>query len=222
MIKDTIIVGIAGASASGKSVLARTIAEEVGEDHVIVIPQDCYYKNHPDLSFSEREKINYDHPDAFDTEFMIKQLKSLRKGKTVEVPKYDYETHRRTEATLTIKNYRIIILEGILLFVEPRLRDLMDIRIFMDTAPDICLIRRLQRDMELRGRSLTSILEQYAKTVRPMYYQFIEPSRKFADIIVPRGGENRIAIDMIKAKMHNLIKDSTSVTQIKEDIEHVS
>lgn len=204
-MKKTIIIGIAGASASGKSLLAKTILSELGSEQVVVISEDSYYKDNPHLSFEARGKINFDHPDAFEHALLCEQLKELQAGRSVEVPRYDHTQHRRSEEKRVVGQHTIIILEGILLFSEPKLRDLMDIRIFMDAPLDICLIRRLRRDMIERGRTLESVLEQYETTVRPMYLQFIEPSKRYADIIVPRGGENRIAIDMIKAKMRELL-----------------
>jgi uridine kinase len=149
--------------------------------------------------------MNFDHPDALDHELLIQHLKCLQQGQTVQIPNYDFNLHQRKTETRAIGKHRIIVLEGILLFVDPLLRSIMDIRIFMDTALDICLMRRLKRDLLERGRSLENILEQYQNTVRPMYLQFIEPSKRYADVIVPRGGENRIAIDMIKAKMRELL-----------------
>src|SRR3989338_10069704 len=205
MTEHTIIIGISGASASGKSLLANTIVNELGSDRVVVISEDSYYKDLHNLPLEERAKTNFDHPDALDHELLIEHLKLLREGKTVEIPRYDFSQHQRRKETRHIGQHRIIVLEGILLFVDPALRSMMDIRIFMDTSLDICLMRRLRRDLLERGRSLESILEQYQNTVRPMYLQFIEPSKKYADIIVPRGGENRIAIDMIKAKMRELL-----------------
>lgn len=205
MKKNTIIIGISGASGSGKSLLANTIVKELGSDQVVVISEDCFYKDQSDLPFEQREKINYDHPDAFDHALLSEQLRQLQAGQTVYIPKYNHSLHtRETEAT-TVGKHTIIVLEGILLFQDPELRNLMDIRIFMDTPLDICLIRRLTRDILHRNRTLESVLEQYQQTVRPMYLQFIEPSKRHADIIVPRGGENRIAIDVIKAKMKELL-----------------
>ena len=204
-MKKTIIIGISGASASGKSLLANTIVSELSSEQVVVIPEDSYYKDHPELSLEERTKINFDHPDAFDHDLLCKHLELLQQGKSIEVPRYDFAQHRRSTETLKIGQQSIVILEGILLFAEKKLRELMDIRIFMDTALDICLIRRARRDVIQRHRTFESVLLQYETTVRPMYMQFIEPSKRYADIIVPRGGENRIAIDMIKAKMRELL-----------------
>jgi uridine kinase len=201
----TIIIGIAGASASGKSLLANTIVNELGSDQVVVISEDSYYKDHSNIPFEERAKINYDHPNSIDHELLFQHLNELQNGKTVEVPIYNHSLHTRDSRTQIVGQHAIIVLEGILLFVEKKLRELMDIRIYMDTSLDICLIRRMKRDIKERGRSLDSVLKQYEETVRPMYMQFIDPSKRYADVIVPRGGGNRIAIDMIKAKMRELL-----------------
>jgi uridine kinase len=201
----TIIIGISGAAASGKSLLANTIVNELGSDRVVVISEDSYYKDHSHLPFEERTKINYDHPDSMDHALLLQHLKQLQNNETVNVPVYNYSLHIREKETRTIGNHTIIVVEGILLFVERELRNLMDIRIFMETSLDICLIRRLKRDIKERARTLDSVLKQYEETVRPMYLQFIDPSKRYADIIVPRGGGNRIAIDMIKAKMRELL-----------------
>jgi len=201
----TIILGISGPSASGKSLLANTIVKELGSKQVAVISEDSYYKNNTHLPFEEREKINYDHPDAFDHELLNEHLKQIKRGESINIPIYDYNNHLRSKETRHIGPHAIVVLEGILLFTNPIVRNTMNIRIFMNTSLDICLIRRLQRDIEKRGRSLDSVLAQYEATVRPMYWQFIEPSSRHADLIVPRGGENRIAIDMIKAKMREML-----------------
>lgn len=205
MATKPIIIGISGASASGKSLLANTIVKELGSDRVVVISEDSYYRDRADLPFEERAKINYDHPNAFDHELLYQHLIDLQEGRPIQVPIYNHSQHTRERETRLIGQHRIVVLEGILLFVESKLRDQMDIRIFMETALDICLIRRLKRDVKERGRSLDSVLKQYDETVRPMFLQFIEPSKRYADIIVPRGGGNRIAIDLIKAKMRELL-----------------
>lgn len=204
--KKVIIIGIAGASASGKSLLANTIVNELGTDQVVVISEDSYYKDHSDIPFEERAKINYDHPNSMDHELLHNHLQQLVDGKSVNIPIYNHSMHIREEQTRTIGRHVIIVVEGILLFVEPKLREMMDIRIFMETAADICLMRRLKRDIKDRARTLDSVLKQYEDTVRPMYLQFIEPTKRHADLIVPRGGGNRIAIDMIQAKMRELLK----------------
>ena len=205
----TIIIGISGPSASGKSLLANTIVDELGSNQVVIISEDSYYKDRPHLSYEERCKINYDHPDALDHDLLCQHLQQLENGETIQIPIYDFTNHLRSDKTKPIGQHQIIVIEGILLFAEPELREMLDISIFMDTPLDICLIRRLQRDINERHRNLESVLEQYQDTVRPMYLQFIEPSKKYADIIVPRGGANRIAIEVIQAKMRELLGHST-------------
>jgi uridine kinase len=204
--KKSIIIGISGASASGKSLLSNTIVNELGSDRVVVISEDSYYKDHSAIPFEERVDINYDHPNSLDHALLHQHLQQLQAGETVNIPIYNHATHTREKETRAIGRHAIIVLEGILLFVEKELRELMDIRIFMETALDICLMRRLKRDLKERNRSLDAVLKQYEETVRPMYLQFIEPSKRYADLIVPRGGGNRIAIDMIKAKMRELLE----------------
>ncbi len=202
-----ILIGISGPSASGKSLLANTIVNELGSDEVLVISEDSYYRDRKDIPFEERIKINYDHPDSLEHNLLFDHLKQLRDGKTVQIPQYDYSKHLRSEQSQTASSHRIIVLEGILLFFDKTLREMMDIRIFMDSPLDVCLLRRLRRDVLERDPHFDSVLEQYQNTVRPMYLQFIEPCKRYADIIVPRGGENRIAIDLIKAKMRELLKE---------------
>jgi uridine kinase len=206
-MKDMIIIGIAGPSASGKSLLTNTLVDELGSDKVDVISEDSYYKDNSQLSFEDRENINYDHPDAFDHVLLCEHLRKLRNNESIDIPIYSYSQHVRLKETRHIFNRKIIVLEGILLFADKPLRDLMDIRIFMSTPLDVCLSRRLMRDVVERHRSFESVLHQYETTVRPMFLQFIEPSSRYADLIVPRGGENRIAIDMIKAKMRELLRN---------------
>lgn len=208
MKKQAIILGISGPSASGKSLLANTIVNELGSDQVVVISEDAYYKDNRHMPFEEREKINYDHPDSFDHALLVDHLTRLQRGESVEIPIYSHSEHVRLTETRFIGRHAIIVLEGILLFYEKALRELMDIRIFMSAPLDVCLIRRLKRDVVERHRSFESVLCQYETTVRPMYLQFIEPTSRYADLIVPRGGENRIAIDMIQAKMRELLSDA--------------
>lgn len=207
MTKQIIIIGISGPTASGKSLLANTIVNELGSDQVVVISEDAYYKDNGHLSYDERCNINYDHPEAFDHELLCEHLRMLQTGLSVDIPIYSYSQHTRLPETQLIGQHTIIVLEGILLFSDKALRELMDIRIFMSTPLDVCLSRRLMRDVVERHRSFESVLHQYETTVRPMYLQFIEPSSRYADLIVPRGGENRIAIDMIKAKMRELLAE---------------
>lgn len=209
MSTDTMIIGIAGATSSGKTLLANTIVnelvKELGKGQVASISEDSYYKDHSGLPIEELAKLNYDHPNSLEHDLLCENLRDLKLGKTVNIPTYDFATHSRLKETREIIPHKIVVLEGILVFAVPELRDLFDIKIYMDTALDICLLRRVQRDIVERGRTLTSVLEQYQKTVRPMYLQFIEPSKRYADIIVPRGGANRIAIDMIKAKLRETL-----------------
>lgn len=205
-----VIVGIAGASASGKSLIATTIynelREKVGDHQIGVITEDCYYRDQSNLTMEERVKTNYDHPNALDHDLLCEHLEQLIEGNAVEVPNYSYSEHTRTEETSTMTPKKVIILEGILLLTDPRLRKLMHASVFMDTPLDICLLRRVSRDVQERGRTMESVLSQYQKTVRPMFMQFIEPSKQYADIIVPRGGKNRIAIDVLKAHIAKLLR----------------
>lgn len=205
MKNDVVIIGIAGPSGSGKSLLASTIVNELGSSKVVVISEDSYYKDLGDMPLQVRAALNYDHPDSLDHDLLIQHLEILQSGREVAIPQYDHSSHARMADTRLIRNNTIIVLEGILLFVDPTLRNLMDMRIFVDTPLDICFIRRLERDIIERKRSVESIIKQYIDTVRPMYQQFIEPSKRHADIIVPKGGKNRIAIDIIKAKLNELL-----------------
>ncbi|SET19003.1 uridine kinase [Thorsellia anophelis] len=200
-----IIIGIAGASASGKTLLADTLYKElkadVGDNWIDIIPEDSYYKCQDHLTYEERIKTNYDHPNSMDHDLLISQLKALKTGHSVEIPLYDYVNHTRKKETRHFTSKRVIILEGILLLTDPRIREELNFSIFVDTPLDICLIRRMQRDMNERGRSMESVIAQYRATVRPMYLQFIDPSKQFADVIIPKGGKNRRAIEMLKAQI---------------------
>ena len=212
--QSCVIIGIAGASASGKSLIAQTIYEEVseelGRENIGVITEDCYYRDTKHLSAAERDRINYDHPSAFEHDLLLEHLQHINQGQAVEIPQWSFAEHERKKETVTFQPTKILILEGILLLSDPKLRELMDVSIFMDTPLDICLIRRLSRDVQERGRTMDSVLQQYKETVRPMFFHFIEPSKQYADIIVPRGGRNRIAIDMIKAKIWRLLNRNPS------------
>ncbi|MEL4440385.1 uridine kinase [Shewanella algae] len=204
-----VVIGIAGASASGKSLIAKTIFEELcrdlGTDQIGVINEDAYYRDQSHMSMDERVKTNYDHPKALDHELLGTHLVELKQGQAVDIPCYSYAEHTRTSDTLKMTPKKVIILEGILLLTDPKLRELMDASVFMDTPLDICLLRRLTRDVAERGRTMESVISQYQKTVRPMFLQFIEPSKQYADIIVPRGGKNRIATDILKARIQHLL-----------------
>ena len=203
------VIAIAGASASGKTLLAQTLYNELlpelGQKSVSIIKEDAYYRQQDHLPMSERNKANYDHPDAFEHTLLSSHLNSLINNQSVECPVYCYKTHTRTKQTTQLDPTAIILVEGILLFTDPELRQCFDIKVYMDTPLDICLLRRINRDTEERGRSIESISHQYLETVRPMYYQYIEPEKSYADIIVTRGGKNRMAIEVLKAKMRELI-----------------
>ena len=208
--KECILIGIAGGTGSGKTLVARRIAEDLGEDHVAVIQQDAYYKNLETLSFEERASQNFDHPDAIDLELLVSQTKDLLSGKSVNQPLYDFSTHLRTQETTSLESKSIIILEGILILYFTELREMMDIKVFVDTDADIRLIRRLKRDIKKRGRSLDSVLEQYEKTVKPMHVEFVEPSKRFADIIIPEGGHNLVAVDLLATKIQSIVNEKKS------------
>lgn len=205
-----IIIAIAGASASGKSLIASTIhrelCDEIGAEDIGIISEDSYYKDQSHLAFEERIKTNYDHPNSMDRDLLISHLQQLKSGQAVDIPVYSYVKHTRTDQVTHFKPKKVIILEGILLLTDERLRQEINMSIFVDAPLDICFIRRLKRDMEERGRTLESVIEQYRATVRPMFLQFIEPSKQYADIVVPRGGKNRIAINILKAQIRDLLK----------------
>ncbi|MEI5637813.1 MULTISPECIES: uridine kinase [unclassified Pseudoalteromonas] len=205
------IIAIAGASASGKSLFSQTIynelVNELASGTIAVIEEDAYYKDQSHLPIEHRTQTNYDHPDAFEHELLREHLTKLRQGESVEVPTYDYGQHTRSDKTRIVNPAKILIVEGILLLSDPALSEEFDIKVFIDTPLDICLLRRMQRDIEHRGRSLSSVVEQYQATVRPMFYQFIEPSKHNADLVVTRGGMNRVAIDIIKSKIKYLLQE---------------
>ncbi len=202
-----ILIGIAGGSGSGKTVVARTIVRELGSKRVVVIDQDSYYKDLEQVPFRDREARNFDHPDAFDSDLMRQHLRDLLEGHPIEQPVYDYTEHRRTAETRRISDHFVIVLEGILIFHDPELRALMDIKLYVDADSDVRLIRRLRRDLSERGRSVDTILRQYEDSVRPMHLQFVEPSKRFADMIIPGGGHNKVAIDMVKTKIRELLRE---------------
>lgn len=193
---DTMIIGIAGGTGSGKTTLTEKLKAEFGED-VSVLYHDNYYKSHSEMPYEERTKLNYDHPDAFETDLMIRDIQALRRGETVRCPVYDYTIHDRSGETVEVRPTKVIIVEGILIFENQALRELMDIKIFVDTDADVRILRRIMRDVKKRGRSLDSVVKQYLTTVKPMHEQFVEPSKRFADIVVLEGGHNLVALDMI-------------------------
>ena len=195
-MSNVLVIGIAGGSGSGKTTLTNQIAAKFPEE-VTVIKHDNYYKKHDEMSYEERSRLNYDHPNAFDTDLMIRDLKRLKQGETIECPVYDFTIHNRSKNTLTITPGKVIIVEGILIFENKELCDLMDIRIYVDTDADVRIIRRIQRDVMERARSLESVIGQYMNTVKPMHEQFVEPSKKNASLIVPEGGYNQVAMEMI-------------------------
>jgi len=200
-----LLIGIAGGTGSGKSTVARKIADGLPADSVAVIDHDSYYRDRSDLTFEARTTLNYDHPDALDNELLVQHLESLRAGRGVDVPNYDFKTHARLAERRRVEPPRILIVEGILVFVEERVRSLLDVKIFVDTDADIRVFRRVRRDLEQRGRTFQQVREQYYATVRPMHLQFVEPSKRWADLIVPEGGDNHIAIDLILGKLRHVL-----------------
>ncbi len=202
------VIGVAGGTGSGKTTVSRRIQEAVNINHIAYIQHDNYYRDQGQLSMDQRVRTNYDHPDSLETELLVQHLISLRAGQAIEMPMYDFSLHTRSTQTQRIEPAPIILLEGILIFVEKELRELMDVRIFVDTDADIRFIRRLRRDMNERGRSLDAVVQQYMGTVRPMHMEFVEPSKRYADIIVPRGGDNRVAMEMIVSRVDALLRDN--------------
>ena len=203
---DTMMIGIAGGTGSGKTTLTLGLKERFG-DAVSILYHDNYYKRHDEMPFEERCKLNYDHPDAFDTPRLVADLQALRRGETVESPTYDYTIHNRAEATIQVCPAPVVLVEGILIFADPELRRMMDIKIFVDTDADVRILRRIMRDVKKRGRSLDSVVQQYLTTVKPMHEQFVEPSKRFADLIVPEGGKNAVAMDMIIQRICSHLSD---------------
>ena len=204
---DTMIIGIAGGTGSGKTTLTLRLKERFGED-VSILYHDNYYKRHDDMPYEERCKLNYDHPDAFDTDLMIRDIQALRRGESVQCPVYDYTIHNRSDKTVEVQPTKVIISEGILIFENPQLRDLMDIKIFVDTDADVRILRRILRDVKERGRSLDSVVDQYLTTVKPMHEQFVEPSKRCSDIIVLEGGHNVVALDMIIQRIKSFVESN--------------
>ena len=202
-----LIIGIAGGTGSGKTTLVDRLKEQFGDD-ISVLTHDSYYAAHHDLTLEERQALNYDHPASFDTDRMIQDLEDLKAGKTIHCPVYDYAIHNRTDDTVEIKPTKVVIVEGILIFQNKALRDLLDIKIFVETDADVRILRRALRDVEERGRSLESVVTQYLTTVKPMHEQFVEPTRKYADIIVLEGGHNLVALDMIMQRIASHIAEN--------------
>ncbi len=200
----SLVIGVAGGSGSGKTTVVRRIVESLGDDAVTVLEHDRYYRDHPDLRLEERAALNYDHPHSLDTELMVAHVAALRAGDAIEVPLYDFARYARRPTTETVRPTRAIIVEGILIYTDAALRDLMDIKVFVDTDPDTRFIRRLRRDVAERGRTMESVIEQYLGTVKPMHLEFVEPSKRYADIIIPQGGHNTVAIDMLLTLIRGL------------------
>ena len=203
-VSEIMIVGIAGGTGSGKTTITRRIMERFG-NKVSVVYHDNYYKAHDELTYEQRCKLNYDHPNAFDNDLFLKHLKELKKGHSISCPVYDYTVHNRSDKITVVNPSKVVIVEGILIFQDRRICDLMDIKIFVDTDADVRILRRIRRDVRERGRSLESVIDQYLTTVKPMHEQFVQPSRKNADIIVPEGGRNLVALDMIMQRISNHI-----------------
>lgn len=205
-LKKPVVIGITGGSGSGKTTIAHKIVKQMQEnEHVLIMTQDSYYKDNTGIPMSARLNINYDHPNAFDIPLLSKQLRSLLNYEAIEMPVYDFKEHTRSKETIHTDPVDIIILEGILVLSNEEIRNLMDIKVYVDTDDDIRFIRRLQRDLQERGRSIDSVIEQYLGTVKPMYHQFIEPTKRYADIIIPEGGDNDVAIDMLTTKVHSIL-----------------
>ena len=205
MPAPSIVIGLAGGTGSGKTTVAHVILERVGSERIAYVPHDAYYHSLADLPPAQRDAINWDHPDALDTELMIAQVQALKAGRAIELPVYDFMAYARTPDTIHIEPQPIILVEGILIFADARLRQLFDMKIFVDTDADLRLIRRLRRDIAERGRTAESVIRQYLASVRPMHLEFVEPSKRYADIIVPEGGRNEVAMEMIVARIESLL-----------------
>lgn len=210
--RKPIVIGVTGGSGSGKTSVSRAVYNHFSGHSILMLEQDFYYKNQDDLSFEERLKTNYDHPFAFDTDLLIQHLEDLIHYKAIEKPVYDYAAHTRSKEIIIQEPKEVIILEGILILEDPRLRKLMDIKVYVDTDDDIRIIRRIKRDIEERGRTLNSVIEQYLTVVKPMHHQFVEPSKKYADIIIPEGGTNQVAIDLMTTKIRSILVEELTGT----------
>jgi uridine kinase len=200
------VIGIAGGSGSGKTTLAHLIRERVGTDHIAYLPHDAYYKDLSDLPPNQRATVNFDHPDSLDTELLIQQTIQLKEGIAIDLPIYDFKTHTRTSQIQHVEPRPVIMVEGILIFADSTLRKLLDVKVFVDTDPDIRFIRRLERDITERGRTTESVIRQYLSTVRPMHLEFVEPSKRYADVIIPEGGFNEVAMEMVVARLEALLR----------------
>lgn len=203
---EPVVVGVAGGTGSGKTTVATEILRRAGTDHISFIQHDAYYKDLSDLPMAQRAMQNFDHPDALDNELLIAHLQELKAGRPIQLPVYDFTTHSRTSRTVTVEPYPVILVEGILIFADEALRQLMDVRIYVDTDADIRFIRRLQRDIAERGRTMESVIHQYLATVRPMHEEYVEPSKRHANVIIPEGGFNEVAMEMIAARIRALLR----------------
>ncbi len=203
---DPLVIGIAGGSGSGKTTVAQEILQRVGPDRIAFLQHDSYYKDLSGLPPAQKAEVNFDHPNSLETELLTQHIASLRDGKPVEVPIYDFSTHSRTSQTYTVRPRMVILVEGILIFTEAALRNMFDVKIFVDTDSDLRFIRRLERDITERGRTTESVIKQYQATVRPMHMEFVEPSKRYADVIIPEGGHNTAALDMVVARIEALLK----------------
>ncbi len=201
----SLVIGVAGGTGSGKTTVATVILKRVGAQNIAYVPHDAYYRNFADLPRAQRDIINWDHPDSLETELMIEHVRALKAGRAVDLPVYDFTTHSRSGQFVHLEPQPIILVEGILIFAEPRLRELFDVKIFVDTDADIRFIRRLQRDIAERGRTAQSVIQQYLRTVRPMHLEFVEPSKRYSDVIIPEGGLNEVAMDMVVARIQALL-----------------
>lgn len=199
-----ITIGVAGGSGAGKSTVARVILERIGEENIAYVPHDSYYRDLSDLPREQRALINFDHPDSLDTDLFIQHIRMLQNGQPIPMPVYDFSTHSRTSEVRIVQPQRVILVEGILIFAEARLRELFDVRIFVDTDDDVRFIRRLQRDISERGRTIESVINQWMQTVRPMHLEFVEPSKRYAHVIIPEGGLNEVAMEMVVARIQAL------------------
>ena len=206
--RKPVIIGVAGGTGSGKTTVSQAILDRVGRDMIAYLQHDFYYKDRSRLPPEERAKINFDHPDALETEFLVQHLKELREEHPVEVPVYDFTTHTRVSQTQWVEPHRVILVEGILIFSDNALRDIMDVKIYVDTDADIRFIRRLERDITERGRTMRSVVDQYLATVRPMHLEFVEPSKRYADVIIPEGGFNPVALDMVVTRIEAMIEET--------------
>lgn len=202
---EVTVIGVAGGTGSGKSTLVRCLQEAFKDDDVATLCHDYYYKAHPELTYDERTKLNYDHPAAFDTDMLVEHIRALKNNVPIEHPVYSFVEHNRTEETVAVKPSRVIIVEGILIFEHRELRELMDIKVFVDTDADIRLARRILRDVCERGRTMQSVIDQYTTTVKPMHEEFVEPSKRYADVIIPEGGFNSVAVEMLIQSIRSLI-----------------